>query len=351
LSGASTLREDPIDPNTLYAAGDVYSGGQYKYVVYKSTDAGATWPTMYTVNNIGQYAYNYSFDVAPSDPAIMYIGGYEDFKVKIYRTGDGGANWADVTGNLQSLHQQYDYVQVLWVSPDDPDIVLAGTQKGVFKTTDGGANWSATPLDTDTNDMVYHAGMETLFAGTGGGGVLKTVDQGNTWEAMNDGLGGMSIACLGIDKKNGYLYAGTSGDSTWRVSLDGTALFVDVTEISESTGGVANFSLNATAANGDRNYLLLGSVTGTDPGTPLPGGMATLPLNWDVMTNVVLSLLNTPMFDDFMGKLDSEGTATATWDTFGPLPSGSAGVTVHFAYALNGPWNFASNAVGIDIVP
>ena len=120
--------------------------------------------------------------------------------------------------------------------------------------------------------------------------------------------------------------------------------------IPESTGGDAEFLLLAGSGNAYRNYLILGSVTGTDPGTPLPGGMAVLPLNWDIFTNLVVDLLNTPICSNFMGTLDGSGSAMATFDTLSPIP-GTAGITMHFAYALNNPLDFVSNPVGIQIVP
>jgi hypothetical protein len=128
-------------------------------------------------------------------------------------------------------------------------------------------------------------------------------------------------------------------------------LEADTTTLSESTGGVVHFTLKAGAQNAYRNYLMLGSISGTQPGIPLPGGMATLPLNWDVLTNVVLSLLNTPIFSNFMGTLDGAGSGSATYDTLGPLLPGLLGLNLYFAYAINNPWDFASNAVAIEIVP
>lgn len=281
----------------------------------------------------------------------MYTGGYINYYIKVLRTTDGGANWTNVTSNLDSFHAKYDVVDAIWVSPSDPYTVLVGTPKGIFMSTDGGANWSATPVTSGTRDFVYYPEIDTLYAATSDDGVYMSEDQGVTWQTMNDGLGVMDIYCLDVDRKNGLLFAGSNGGSAWRLSVAAAPLVSDVTEISESTGGMANFTLNATADNAGRNYLLLGSVSGTVPGIPLPGGMATLPLNWDVFTSIVVSLVNTPMFSNFMGTLDSEGKATATWNTFGPLPTGSAGITTYYAYALNMPWNFASNFVEIKIVP
>jgi hypothetical protein len=126
-------------------------------------------------------------------------------------------------------------------------------------------------------------------------------------------------------------------------------LSVDTYEISESTGGTVNLALDAGAWNANRNYILLGSVTGTEPGVPLPGGMATLPLNWDVFTDFVASLINTVVFSNFMGTLDGSGTATAQLNA-PPVP-GFAGVTMHYAYGLNNPWDFVSNPIPVEIVP
>jgi len=120
--------------------------------------------------------------------------------------------------------------------------------------------------------------------------------------------------------------------------------------LSESTGGRIEFVLEAGAENAQRNYLLLGGVSGTSPGTPLPGGQVTLPLNWDLFTTVAIALANTAAFQQFMGTLDSQGSSTATMDTLGAIP-GTAGITISFAYALNNPWNFVSNARSVDIVP
>jgi parallel beta-helix repeat protein len=125
-------------------------------------------------------------------------------------------------------------------------------------------------------------------------------------------------------------------------------LYSDTYVIPEDTGGVSNFIFNAGEDNANRNYILLGSVSGTDPGTPLPGGMATLPINWDAFTNIVLTLLNTSVFVNFLGTLDGSGTATAQLNV--PPVTGFAPLTMHYAYALNNPWDFVSNPVAVEIV-
>jgi len=98
-----------------------------------------------------------------------------------------------------------------------------------------------------------------------------------------------------------------------------------------------------------RNYLVLAGVTGTSPGTPLPGGLATLPLNWDAVTDLVLQNVNFPAFANFLGVLDANGQAQATL-TVADLPLSTVGFILHFAYACNNPWDFVSNAASIKVV-
>jgi hypothetical protein len=124
-------------------------------------------------------------------------------------------------------------------------------------------------------------------------------------------------------------------------------LEADLFSISE-TGGIIHFTLNGSIQNADRNYIILGSMNGTAPGYALPGGNL-LRLNWDEFTDYVIALINTPIFWNFLNTLDATGSATAQLNA-PPLP-GFAGVTMHYAYALNNPWDFLSNPVAIEIVP
>ncbi|MFH2001827.1 MAG: NosD domain-containing protein, partial [Planctomycetota bacterium] len=121
--------------------------------------------------------------------------------------------------------------------------------------------------------------------------------------------------------------------------------------LSVDDGGQVSFTLFAGKPEAGRNYVLLGSISGTSPGFPLPGGLAILPLNWDSFTDYVIQSLNTPIFTDFMGNLDGEGMGFAQFDTFGPLPSVLSGLSFSFAYALYPPWDEVSNPLNVKILP
>ncbi len=161
---------------------------------------------------------------------------------------------------------------------------------------------------------------------------------------LSQGPGGNWV---GFD--NAYPNSHSTGGAAFVPGPD--ALEADTDTISESTGGIVNFTLDGGFSNNGRTYLLLGSITGTAPGTPLPGGNVTLPLNWDLFTFTIIDLLNTSIFQNFTGALSKSGTTYATFDTNGPLPAGMVGTTMHFAFALRKPWDFVSNPVAIKIVP
>jgi parallel beta-helix repeat protein len=127
-------------------------------------------------------------------------------------------------------------------------------------------------------------------------------------------------------------------------------LEADTFFVSESQGCDVAFLLNAGENKAGRCYLVLGSISGFWPGHPLPGMYQFLPVNWDYFTDVVLKYVNSPLFMDFLGSLDSAGSASANLNTQGPMPPGSAGHVMHYAYCLGYPWEFVSNPVGLTIV-
>ncbi len=122
----------------------------------------------------------------------------------------------------------------------------------------------------------------------------------------------------------------------------------DAYTLSASAGGTITFSLDAGSANANRSYLLCGSIEGTLPGTLLPGGLATIPLNRDWFTDFVLARLGQPAFGEFWGTLDGAGQATVHF--YAPSFSSLwAETDIYFAFATLSPWDFASKAVAVEV--
>ncbi|MHC4942352.1 MAG: DUF7948 domain-containing protein [Planctomycetota bacterium] len=196
-------------------------------------------------------------------------------------------------------------------------------------------------------------GTDLDFCGYIGGegadwGQAITLDgQGNayvTGDVLASGSGSAFPVKIGPE----LTYNGGFRDAFVAKLVYGESLLADQYTLSE-TGGSVSFSLDAGVENAGRNYLMLGSVTGITPGHPLPGGITTLPLVWDPYTDVVLLLMNSPLFIDFLGSLDSGGQAAA--QLFSPaLPPGYVGMRMYYAFCLNNFFDFASNPVEIEIV-
>ena len=108
-----------------------------------------------------------------------------------------------------------------------------------------------------------------------------------------------------------------------------------------------DFTLEAGAAYANRNYLLLASLSGTSPGTPLVGEV--LPLNWDLLTNLSIAFANTWFFTNTLSALDGAGAGQATFQAGAGDLRPASGLTLSFAYLLDPPFDMVSNAVNIHI--
>jgi len=130
--------------------------------------------------------------------------------------------------------------------------------------------------------------------------------------------------------------------------LDSVFLSVSTSSISAATGGTAVFGLRGGRANAGGNYYLLTSLSGTSPGTPLPGGRV-LPLNLDPMTTLALQPGAASVFSGFTGTLDSRGEATARFVL--PGATGVPPAEFSFAFLRFPPWGFASTSAAVNILP
>jgi len=150
------------------------------------------------------------------------------------------------------------------------------------------------------------------------------------------------------DNPNNSVVEALVDDFTVERYNDDPSLWADTYTISVSQQTEVGMTLHAGPGYGGRKYLLLGSFSGTSPGMILPGGHIA-PLNWDFFTSFIVGNLGSPLFQNFLGNLDGQGNAAATFDTLGPIDPGLVGFTVHFVFVLRKPpaWNFSSNPIAL----
>jgi hypothetical protein len=154
---------------------------------------------------------------------------------------------------------------------------------------------------------------------------------------------------------NGYNAPGKA-DSGAAYMISGTALSLASMEhkLSLAAGGAQELALSAPGTRAGDLYLVLGSASGTKPGTPI-GGLP-LPLNYDPYTRVSAALANAPPFVAFVGFLDAAGEATARFELPPGIDPALAGLTLDHAFvaidSLSFPAiAFVSNAVPVTLVP
>jgi hypothetical protein len=219
----------------------------------------------------------------------------------------------------------------------------------------------------DTNDVDYtHPFLDWAFNDS------VTIPAGGTWEdtvlwdgnqhssGMGQTYGSVTVdnvrviaAVFNDDQQQGYSVppSGNPFDAYYCDDVAVSPLFsfyADAYTLPES-GGTVNLELTTGMENQMRNYLIVAGVTGTSPGYPLPGGM-TLPINWDLFSGIVMGMVNTPPFTNFMGKTNFLGNAGAQLNA-PALPPGTAGLILYFAFCMNNPFDFVSNPIQIEVVP
>lgn len=197
----------PDQPNVFFVG--VNNGG-----VWKTDDFGRTWHPIFDdapTGSVGDIA------IAPSNPAILYVGSGEglhrpDLGVGdgIFKSIDSGKTWQFM--GLPDVQQ----VSRIIVHPQNPDeVFVAGLghpygpneERGVFRSRNGGQTWEkvlyinqntgATQVTYDPKDpsIVWAAMWEhregpwenARFPGTHNG-LYKSTDGGNTWEPQNNGF-------------------------------------------------------------------------------------------------------------------------------------------------------------------
>ncbi|MGH9564355.1 MAG: hypothetical protein ACRD4I_00085, partial [Candidatus Angelobacter sp.] len=239
----------PGKPNIYYigAAG----GG-----VFATQDGGLTWKAIFekeSTSSIGAIA------LAPSNPNLIWVGtGEKNIRNDvitgkgIFFSPDAGATWKFM--GLRDAGQ----ISNIVIDPRDPNVVYVGVlghawgpnaERGVFRTTDGGKNWQKLLFideDTGTSSLVMDPGDPmVLFAGmwrvrrypwmldNGGtsGGIFRSVDGGNTWKKLTEGLpteptGRIGLAAAPsnprhiyalVENKKGVLYDSIDLGDHWKM--------------------------------------------------------------------------------------------------------------------------------------
>jgi photosystem II stability/assembly factor-like uncharacterized protein len=204
--------------------GDLFYVASASGGVWKTTNGGTTWEPIFDRQgsaSIGDIA------VAPSNPDIIWVGTGEANNQRssswgdgVYKSENAGKTWTNM-GLRKSEH-----IGRIIVHPTNPGIVFvaspgplwgAGGDRGLFRTTDGGRTWkNVKNIDTHTGftdvifdpgnpDVIYAASFQrerrpyTYVGGGPGSGIWKSIDGGDTWTRLTEGLPKGDVGRIGLD--------------------------------------------------------------------------------------------------------------------------------------------------------
>jgi BNR/Asp-box repeat. len=120
-----------------------------------------------------------------NDADVVYIT-YGDINPHVYRSLDGGAHWASISGSRATMSLPDIAASAFEIDPEDSDILYIGTDVGVFRSNDAGATWYYYNDSVDEYDLprvivtglVLHRSTNRLFASTMGRGLYYTYTSG-----------------------------------------------------------------------------------------------------------------------------------------------------------------------------
>jgi hypothetical protein len=215
--GVQDVLADPVRPADFYAF-TCYNG------VWKSTDYGLSWSKVSTGTNGATLDQGRMWTAAidsnkmrnPSTPpALFTVDGYGS-KPGLYKSTDGGVNWAYIDVSATGLGND---VYALDVDPYDGQHMLMGFHgPGVAESVDGGATWtnrtgsvagsSIYPffVDTGSAPVTRKTWVTVPQWGNNTDGMWLTTSGGSAWSRVNDieHVHGCSQVC---NAGGGVLYA------------------------------------------------------------------------------------------------------------------------------------------------
>ena len=133
--------------------------------------------------------------MSANHPDVMYVGTGEGFfnldasaGTGIFRSDDRGQSWIQLSSTVDTQTEDWRYVNRLIVHPDNPDIVVAATNAGIYRTENGGQSFvKVHDSEYRVQDLKAHpTNFDIQFAAVDKTEILRSTDGGKTWETVFD---------------------------------------------------------------------------------------------------------------------------------------------------------------------
>jgi hypothetical protein len=194
-----TLAESPVRRGVLWAGTD---DGK----LWTTEDEGGRWTDL-TANLPAAVRGEWISRVEPghADTRVAYVAidahRSGKFAPYVFRTGDGGRTWESVAGNLPADGP----VKVVREDPNNPNLLFAGTEFGLYASLDRGRSWRRVgDLPTvAVDDILIHPRDLDLIAATHGRS-LYVIDDIRALEMLGDTARGKDAVLFPIRPAVGF---------------------------------------------------------------------------------------------------------------------------------------------------
>lgn len=281
LGRVNVIRWHENTPNDIWAGSA--TGG-----VWRSTNGGANW-------------FNYPFtefmslgvsdiQISKSNPNVIYVAtGDMDgssaaqnyYGIGIIKSTNNGETW-ELTSVSNALEDRRLFGK-MFISPTDPNVVVATTNSAILKTTDGGKNWVSKSngffidLEQKPNDanVLYASTFSYAQSGTD---IYKSTDMGDTWKKVKNIPNTIRTAIEVTPKAPNMVYAISAERNTMRfhsywVSEDAGENFESIYTISNGINLLGWNSNGKDMSKGQGQYDLALAVSPLNESEVFVGGI------------------------------------------------------------------------------
>jgi len=185
---------DPNDPDRFYF-------GTLDGQIYVSTDAGRNWRLLVNFNRQRLFVDHILVD--PRNSKVLYVATHRHTEPGgFFKSTDGGLNWRE------SPELRNEALHSMTQSEKDRNVMLVGTNTGIFRSNDSGETWTRLPTSR-TPDLINVESLamdprstNVIYAGTWHL-PYKSMDGGQTWKVINAGiLDDSDIFAIDIDPRD-----------------------------------------------------------------------------------------------------------------------------------------------------
>jgi photosystem II stability/assembly factor-like uncharacterized protein len=172
---------------------------------YRTTDAGENWVRMDK-----NFSSGYVFGLAMDKTENLYAGGRGGGA--IYKSTDDGNSWIKVYQGISNA-----VISEIVITPDD-HIFATSINEGVLRSTNQGLSWELrnTGLpSTKVYPLVYN--NDILYVGLSTGGIYSSTDKGENWQNISYNLSSARVYKFLIHEKHLYL---ATDESIWKSNPD-----------------------------------------------------------------------------------------------------------------------------------